>query len=73
MDGSGHYYFPNGKVYEGKFKDNKMHGTGVLIYIDGRKESCTHISNKKSGKSTITYPNGKTEVQQYLNGILQNF
>ena len=37
MGGQGNYTWPNGKKYEGEWKDGKKDGKGVILYEDGSK------------------------------------
>ena len=37
MSGFGRYMWPDGKIYEGNWKMNKMRGEGVLIMKDGKR------------------------------------
>lgn len=36
MDGKGILEWPDGKKYEGDFKDDKRHGTGEFRWKDGK-------------------------------------
>jgi hypothetical protein len=33
----GKYVWPDGKMYEGYWEKNKMHGQGILIWRDGKR------------------------------------
>ena len=33
------YTFPDGRKYEGQFKDDEYHGKGTLVKPDGSKQS----------------------------------
>ena len=33
----GKYIWPDGKMYEGQWEKNKMHGHGVLVWRDGKR------------------------------------
>ena len=37
MEGQGTYIWPNGKKYEGEWKDGKKHGEGTILFKDGSK------------------------------------
>ena len=36
-DGEGKYFYSDGASYEGKWKNGKRHGKGILTLSDGRK------------------------------------
>ena len=36
MHGVGNYYWVDGRVYKGEWKNNRRTGHGILIYPDGR-------------------------------------
>jgi len=36
LNGIGTYLWPDGRKYEGEWKDNKMHGEGNFDWGDGR-------------------------------------
>lgn len=36
MHGYGRYILPDGKRYEGQYKDDQKHGFGIYIWPDGR-------------------------------------
>lgn len=53
VDGDGIFYFPNGDEYHGQFKNQKMHGEGILINslldsVDNRDRF--HIGEFRDGK-----------------------
>ncbi len=35
MDGKGKLTYPDGSCYEGEFKEDKRHGQGKYIWVDG--------------------------------------
>lgn len=37
MNGKGIFKWPDGRSYEGEYKDDKKHGFGVLKWADGKK------------------------------------
>ena len=37
MSGIGKYTWPDGKIYEGNWENNKTRGRGVLITTDGKR------------------------------------
>lgn len=36
-NGHGKYVWPDGRSYEGEWQDNKMHGTGTYIDLNGHR------------------------------------
>lgn len=45
--------FRDGKIYEGKWKDNKMNGKGVFLWPDGRRYEGNFVNDKKDGYGKI--------------------
>ena len=46
MDGKGTYTWPDGRSYEGEYKNDKKHGTGTYKWADGR----VYVGGWDSGK-----------------------
>ena len=46
MDGYGIFTWPDGRKYNGEYKDDKKDGTGIFEWSDGRK----YKGNWKNGK-----------------------
>ena len=59
MDGYGKYFYPNGTIYEGYFKQNKRHGFGVLITSKGDKYTTFWNEGNVSEFGKIIYKDGK--------------
>ena len=67
MEGSGIFTWPDGRRYEGEYKDDKKEGEGVFYWPDGRKYE-GGWKNGKQHASGRTHPlqakqskeNGKT-------------
>jgi len=61
---SGHgvlQWFLNGQPterYEGDMVRGKMHGNGVIAYVDGRRYEGMLRDSQRSGRGTLTYANG---------------
>jgi hypothetical protein len=58
MHGEGKYTFPDGKVYDGNWKDGKRHGEGKLIYADGAVYEGQFKDNKIHGWGKYTSADG---------------
>ena len=41
--------YPDGRKYEGEWKDDKQHGYGVFSWADGRKYEGQYVNDKKEG------------------------
>ena len=52
MNGKGLLQYPDGKQYVGEFKDDKVHGYGVLLTIEGGKYEGAWENGFKSGHGT---------------------
>jgi antitoxin component YwqK of YwqJK toxin-antitoxin module len=70
-NGKGKYFWSNGQVYEGEFKDNECHGAGVLYYLCGKKFEGQWKNGKKTGRCTYTWPNGSQYSVIYIDGKKQ--
>lgn len=49
------YSYSNGDLYEGEWKDNKIHGKGVYIYSNGDKYEGSFINAMKHGQGKISF------------------
>ena len=73
MEGDGKLIFDNGNSFDGEFKNNKRHGTGLFIwaatgasYKGGWKDGVMH------GKGITTNQNGEVKCVDFLNGNLKD-
>lgn len=59
IEGQGIYYFDKEgkKVYEGEFKNGKMHGIGCIKYSNGDVIEGSWIDGKKDGNFVFKSPN----------------
>ena len=63
LHGKGVMTYPDGRLYEGDFKNNQRNGFGVMIYQDGGKYSEGSRyeggwrDDKRHGKGVMIYPN----------------
>jgi hypothetical protein len=37
INGKGKYIWPDGRTFDGEWKDNQMNGKGIYIWKDGRQ------------------------------------
>ena len=58
MATAGVHTCPNGKTYDGEWKDGKMHGKGVHTCPDGNKYDGEWKDGKRHGKGVHTCPDG---------------
>lgn len=56
MHGKGKFYWPDGKKFEGEFKEDKKDGYGEIQYTDGRIYRGFWSRNKENGKGEIFDP-----------------
>ena len=47
MDGLGKMFFADGTVYEGSWKNNKMHGKGICWRKDGSTYKGEYMNDKR--------------------------
>ena len=67
-EGNGCYTWPDGRKYNGQWKDGKKHGQGTLICYDGAMYEGNWKEGKPNGQGTETLPNGKKYVGKWING-----
>ena len=60
--GQGTYTHPDGKKYEGEYKDGKFHGQGTYTWSDGTKYLGEWKDGVFHGQGTLTSQDGKKEV-----------
>ena len=49
INGEGAFYWKDGRIYIGKWNNNKMNGYGVFIWPDKKKYYGNYINNAKEG------------------------
>ena len=54
--------------YEGQTKNGKAHGSGEIIWADGRKYKGEFFEGKPQGKGVLTYANGDKFTGELVNG-----
>ena len=74
FSGQGTLELKDGSKYIGEFKDGNMHGTGKeILHTTDEKDSFfeyvgEYSKNLRSGKGTLTYPNGDKYIGDFKNG-----
>ena len=53
FEGEGKYYFENGEIYIGNFKNDRFHGQGMIIKIDGSVKYEGEFVNNKPDRCII--------------------
>jgi len=61
--------YPNGQVYEGKFKDGQKHGKGKESYPWGRVYDGDFENGSASGKGRLSYKSGRVYVGEFKHGL----
>lgn len=80
MHGMGKYYFADdGKIYEGQFKDNNMHGKGLLKWPNLQYYDGDFKNGMMDGQGTLWKPDGNRIQGSFKNdkpngvGVLYSF
>lgn len=60
MNGRGTFKWPDKRVYEGEYVNDKKHGKGVFTWPDGRKYKGNWVNGKQHGKGEFYNPELKT-------------
>ena len=50
MDGEGIFTWPDGRRYEGQYKDDKKDGYGLFEWADGKKYKGYWLNGKQNGE-----------------------
>ncbi len=67
FEGEGSYKWPNGRIYEGQWKNNKMDGYGSFSFGDGRLYFGFFQNDWKSGLGSLKNQDGSS-----FNGFWKN-
>jgi len=62
------YRFTDGSIYNGQWKEKKMHGLGVLSYANGVKYEGEFYENTFQGQGIIEYPDGTKYEGHFIAG-----
>ena len=69
--GHGTFWYSDGKVYSGGWKNNQYHGQGEITLSD-KTNIVAEFKNKKIvGKITMTFPDGRKYFGQYKNNKIE--
>ncbi len=68
MNGKGSFYWPDGKRYEGEYKNDLKHGLGSFIWLD-KKWNGSWLFGKMDGRGTLEI-NGKFYNGEWRSGQL---
>lgn len=60
-DGLGTFWFPNGDIYKGEWKDDIISGSGVMIYADGTRYEGNWSNGKRHGFGNLSWSNNTYE------------
>lgn len=71
--GYGTYKWNDGSVYKGNFKDDKIHGKGVLTIPKKGKYSGNFSKGKKNGYGTYTFSNGDVYIGNWKNDKMSGY
>ena len=59
IDGRGRYEWKDGKVYEGQWSHNLMHGFGILIFPDGNRYEGEFVKDRREGRGKYFWKDGR--------------
>ena len=65
MNGKGVFEWPDGRKYEGEYKNDKKEGHGVFTWPDGRQYDGNWKNGRQDGEGKFYYPKNK----QWKKGI----
>lgn len=65
MDGYGVFYWPDGRIYEGDYLNDKKHGKGLFKWSDGREYNGYWKNGKQHGEGLFFSP----EEEKWKKGI----
>ena len=68
MHGHGLYKWPDGRMYEGNYFNDKKEGYGVYTYPDGRCYKGNWSNGKQHGEGIFISPEGIQRKGEWRNG-----
>lgn len=67
--GYGKEVFPNGRIYEGDYVNDKMQGQGTYVFANGDKYEGGWFDNLRHGEGVMFFANGDVYKGAFVNGI----
>jgi hypothetical protein len=71
MYGQGEFHWTVGDRYDGQWENGVQHGQGRMHWADGGWREGTWRNDKNHGSCTYHYASGKSEVEEFVDGIEQ--
>ena len=68
MHGKGTYRWPDGRLYDGSYVNDKKEGYGEYRYPDGRCYKGMWQNSKQHGEGIFIDPNGNQKKGEWVNG-----
>ena len=65
MNGKGKFEWPDGRIYDGEYKNDKKEGHGDFTWPDGRKYDGNWKNGKQDGEGKFYNP----KIKQWKKGI----
>lgn len=72
MKGNGTYYYPDGSIYKGEWKDSKHHGKGVYEFVNGTVYDGEWQNNVLHGTGFYIDANGRKWEGQFRRGVFES-
>jgi hypothetical protein len=69
MEGKGVFLWPDGRKYEGEYKNDKKHGIGTFYWPDGRVYKGEWADGKQHGKGEYKSKKGSVREGLWENGV----
>ena len=68
-EGQGTLTYPDGRKYEGQFRNGLKDGSGVLTFPGGETYTGDFTKGRMHGNGTLSYPDGQHYEGQFKNGL----
>ena len=62
------FFYDDGSVYDGDFKDGQMHGIGKMTFPNGITYEGEWSNGKENGKGTVSWPDGRKFEGEFVGG-----